>query len=123
MKTNLLYLLFILLVSTSEPNTNAQTASADPSTPPNMPAMLSKLMGATDFNDGEVLKVYSAEDQGAKYLAYVVKYKGSEIVVSDLMHTSSPKQPGDKITFIAQHMDLPSVAGGKNQVLQFTVIK
>ena len=120
---NKTFLLLILAFTASLPATRAQNAPSNSPVPPNIPAMISKLMGATDFIDGEVLKVYSAEDQGAKYLAYAVKYKGSDVVVPDLMHIASPKQPGDKITFIAQHMDLPSVAGGTNQVLQFTVMK
>jgi len=94
-----------------------------PTGTPSVSQTLSKIMGATEFVNGEVLKIYSAEDQGAKYLAYVVKYKGREVVVSDLMHTASLKQPGDKITFVAQRLGLPSVGGGTNQILQFTVMK
>ena len=46
--------------------------------------------------EAEVLKVYSMEDQGAKYRAYVVKYKGNEVIVSDNMATTN-KQVGDKL--------------------------
>lgn len=108
------------------PISRAQESQTNLQIPPGMPSIstaLTKIMKSMDFIDGEVLKVYSAEDQGAKYLAYVVKYKGNEVVVSDLIHTTSPKQPGDKITFIVQRMELPSISGEKNSVLQFTALK
>src|SRR5262245_8917205 len=48
--------------------------------------------------EGEVTKVYSMEDDGAKFRAYAVKYKGGEVIASDTMAGSEAKV-GDKIKF------------------------
>ena len=54
--------------------------------------------------EGEILKIYSLEDQGATFRAYVVKYMGSEVVVSDTMAIGSRKV-GDKISFTATRVE------------------
>jgi hypothetical protein len=41
------------------------------------------------------------EDEGATFRAYVVKYKGTEVVVGDTLATTS-KKVGDKITHGAE---------------------
>ena len=59
-----------------------------------------------DTVEAPVLKVYSAEDGGHRFVAYSVKWKNSEVVVSDPL-ARSQFQEGDKITFMAQKVSLP----------------
>ena len=50
--------------------------------------------------EAEILKVYSIDDQGAKFRAYAIKYKGSEVIVSDDLARTSYKV-GDKLDYMA----------------------
>ncbi len=59
-----------------------------------------------DSEEASVLKVYSAEEGGHRFVAYLVKWKNSEVVVSDPLARSQFHE-GDKITFMAQKMSLP----------------
>ncbi len=81
---------------------------------------LASTMASMEMMNGEVLKVYSAEKEGAKYLAYVVSYKGNEVVITDVMQTGDPKKVGDKINFASQQLEMPPKSGRK--VLQFVVM-
>lgn len=88
---------------------------------------ISKLMGAKggfEIVEGVVLKVYSAQDQGAQFCSYVVNFKGQEVVVSEFNTASGEKKIGDKITFIANRMPFPTTTAGEQQnyILQFTTI-
>jgi hypothetical protein len=69
----------------------ASSICAQQRTPPTPPPGMK-----TEQVEAEILKVYSMEDQGAKFRAYVVKYKGNEVIVSDDMAMTN-KQVGDKI--------------------------
>jgi hypothetical protein len=62
--------------------------------------------GKGDVVEAEILKVYSMEDQGATFRAYVVKYKGNEVTVSDTL-AATTKKVGDKITIIAVRVEVP----------------
>ena len=59
-----------------------------------------------DTVEAPVLKVYSAEEGGHRFVAYLVKWKDSEVVVSDPLARSQFHE-GDKITFMAQKVSLP----------------
>ena len=56
--------------------------------------------------EAKILKIYAAEDNGAKFRAYVVNWKGTEVIVSDPLGTTN-KNEGDSITFMAQRMEMP----------------
>ena len=94
---------------------SAQTPKADALSA--LASALASAMASMEMMNGEVLKVYSAEESGAKYLAYVVSYKGSEVVVADVMQTGEPKKVGDKINFASKQLEMPPKSGRK--ILQF----
>jgi hypothetical protein len=81
---------------------------------------LASAMASMEMMNGDVLKVYSAEENGAKYLAYVVSYKGNEVVVVDVMQMGEPKKVGDKINFASQKLEMPPKSGKK--ILQFVTM-
>jgi hypothetical protein len=68
----------------------------------------------------EVVKVYSLDDQGAAFRAYVVKYKGSEVIASDGMGTSSHKV-GDRIKVIVVRVEAP-LPTGKHKAISFSIM-
>jgi hypothetical protein len=72
-------------------------------TPPALPA---GVQAKSETVEAEVLKIYSLEDQGAKFRAYVVKYKGSEVVVDDKLAMTNHKV-GDKISVIVARVEAP----------------
>lgn len=80
-----------------------QALPAQQFTPPALPPGVT---GAGEKAEGEILKVYSMEDQGATFRAYVVKYKGTEVIVGDNLATTS-KKVGEKITFVVSRVELP----------------
>ena len=92
----------------------AQTPKADAL------SAITSAMASMEMMNGDILKVYSAEENGAKYLAYVVSYKGNEVVVADVMQMGEPKKVGDKINFASQQLEMPPKSGRK--VLQFVVM-
>ncbi len=59
-----------------------------------------------DVVEAPVLKVYSAEEGGHRFVGYLVKWKNFEVVVSDPL-ARSQFQKGDKIRFMAQKLSLP----------------
>lgn len=66
--------------------------------------------GATyEVMQSTVLKVYSAKDENHKFVAYVVKWKDAEVVVSDPLAESNYKV-GDTIKFLAQKISVPKSA-------------
>jgi|GEM_PF-727266 hypothetical protein len=79
----------------------------------------------TETLQGKILKVYSAENDGAKFRAYVVMWKNQEIIVSDAFGTTDKKQ-GDMITFTAYQAEMPDItavdpdSGKMMKYLQFT---
>ena len=53
----------------------------------------------------DVLKVYSTRSGEYRFIAYVVKWKDAEVVVTDPLGKSDYKV-GDKITFLAQKITI-----------------
>jgi len=74
-----------------------------------------------DTVDAPVLKVYSAEDGGHRFVAYVVKWKNTEVVVSDPLARSQFHE-GDTITFMVQKVSLPDPAA-KVSSLSFVLLE
>jgi hypothetical protein len=84
------------------------------------PAMPPGATGKAEMSEAEILKVYTMQDQGATFRAYVVKYKGNEVVVSDDLATTT-KKVGDKVTMMATRVELP-LPTGKIHTLNFKVM-
>lgn len=73
--------------------------------------------------EAPVLKVYSAEEGGYRFVAYLVKWKNSKVVVSDPL-ARSQFHVGDKISFMAQKVRLsgsPTKVSSLNFILLDTV--
>ena len=103
-----------ILLSTAIMAIMASTSWAQQRTPPAIPPGMK-----VEQAEAEILKVYSMEDQGAEFRAYVVKYKGNEVIVSDDMAMTS-KQVGEKIKFTVFRQE--TAAGTiKINMLKFTV--
>jgi hypothetical protein len=68
---------------------------------------------------GEILKVYAVDEKGAKFRAYVVKYKGMEVIATDDVLTTD-KKVGDKVSFLAIRVELP-LGDKKVSTLQFKI--
>ena len=108
MKKLTLLIIGIMLVSA------AAFAAQKQTTPPPMPL-------GPETVEAKIIKVYSAEDNGVKFHAYVVNWKGQEIVLSDQMGMVNKKE-GDTITFMVQRMGMPG-PGGQTGVLQFMIMQ
>lgn len=77
--------------------------------------------GGYETLQSKVIKVYSAEDRGARHRAYVVTWKGREVIVNDPLGRTD-KKVGEDITFIAQRVEVP--LGEENiKLLQFTIME
>ncbi len=66
------------------------------------------------------LKVFRADDKGARFRAYLVRWKDFEVVVSDPLGTTDKKE-GDMITFMAQRIEMPRGAQ-KISTLHFLIM-
>lgn len=77
------------------PRGSAQTAPVTPDLP-----------GSFETLEAPVLKVFSAEQDGFKFIAYVVKWQDSEVIVSDPLGRSNFNE-GDQIRFLAQKVRIP----------------
>jgi hypothetical protein len=95
MKTHLLTSLILAVVT--------QTLSAQQFTPPALPP---GVKSSGESFDADIVKIYSMEDQGAKFRAYVVNYKGTEVIVGDLLAQTSRKV-GDKIKVNVVRVEQP----------------
>lgn len=84
------------------------------------PRPLTKVQSTFDTVEAPVLKVFSAEEGGYRFVAYLVKWKGFEVIVSDPLAKSHFRE-GDKLHFMAQKVSLP---GSPKQVstLNFTLL-
>ena len=60
-----------------------------------------------DTVEAPVLKVFSAEQDGHRFIAYLVKWKDFDVIVSDPLGRSNFRD-GDKIRFLAQRVSLPN---------------
>jgi hypothetical protein len=58
-----------------------------------------------DTEEAPVLKVFSAEQDGHRFIAYLVKWKDFDVIVSDPLGRSNFRD-GDKIRFLAQRVSL-----------------
>lgn len=97
----------------------AEGALAQQFTPPALPP---GVQGKAERVEAEILKVYSLVDQGATFRAYVVKYKGTEVIVNDVVTATATKKVGDKISMTATRVELP-LPTGKIHTLSFTVMQ
>lgn len=59
-----------------------------------------------DTVEAPVLKVFSVEEGGHRFVAYLVKWNDSEVIVSDPL-ARSQVQEGDRILFMAQKLSMP----------------
>jgi hypothetical protein len=71
---------------------------------------------------GEILKVYAADDEGLHFRAYVVHWKDREVIVSDMLGTSDKKE-GDTITFMVHRMEMPHRNGTVTKKLDFMLLE
>jgi hypothetical protein len=95
----------------------ASGLKAQQRTPPALPPGMKM---TSEKAEGEIVKVYSMEDQGAAFRAYVVKYKDNEVVVSDALAMTS-KKVGDKIQFHIFRSEAP-LGAKKVSTLKFEVL-
>ena len=73
-----------------------------------------------DVVQAPVLKIYSAKDGQHRFLAYLVKWKDSEVIVSDPLAQSDYKV-GDPISFLAQRTTIEKKGGANINTLSFTL--
>lgn len=67
-----------------------------------------------------MLKVYTAKEGEHHFVAYVVKWKDSEVIVSDPLAKSHYKV-GDKISFLAQKITVENKESASVSALAFTL--
>src|SRR5689334_5008694 len=67
-----------------------------------------------------VLKIFTAKDGEHSFLAYLVKWKGAEVVVSDTLARSSYKV-GDTLPVLVMKTSLDKKDGTKIHTLAFSV--
>ncbi|MCY2975868.1 MAG: hypothetical protein NTW52_14530 [Planctomycetota bacterium] len=72
--------------------------------------------------EGSVLQVFSAKEDDHRFVAYLVKWKDFEVIVSDPLARSDLKK-GDEIRFMAQKVDLPNVSTLNFTILPLTTTK
>jgi len=78
------------------------------------------MQSSFDTEEATVLKVFSATEGEHGFIAYLVKWKGFEVVVSDPLARSNFKV-GDTIGFLAHRLDLSQSVPGVSS-LSFTLI-
>lgn len=76
-----------------------------------------EMQSTYDMAKAPVVRVFSAEEGGHRFVAYLVKWKNFEVIVSDPM-ARSHFQVGDKIQFMAQKISLP----GRVSTLNFQLL-
>jgi hypothetical protein len=86
----------------------------------NTPTMPVGVKGSYETVEARVLKVFAAEDNGAKFRAYLVNWKDFDIVVSDPL-SGTDKKEGESITFMANRSELPR-GEKKIAVLNFMIM-
>jgi hypothetical protein len=95
-------------------------AVASSQTPSGKPAMPPGMKGDYETVEARVLRVFRADDKGARFRAYLVKWKDFEVIVSDPLGTTDKKE-GDMITFMAQRLEMPRGAQ-KISILHFVIM-
>jgi hypothetical protein len=76
--------------------------------------------GSFETVEAKVDRVYFAEENGAKFRAYQVKWKKQDIVIPDMFAMTEFKE-GDTITFIVSNLEVPR-GGKKIKLLQFMLM-
>ena len=84
------------------------------------PTMPAGVKSDHEIVQSEVLKVFAVDDGGARFRAYLVQWKDYKVIVSDPLGTSDKKE-GDKISFLAQKIEIPS-AGKNYKILNFIML-
>jgi hypothetical protein len=102
----------ILSVSALFLNVPCTSAADSPSVPPGERIPPERL-------ELKVLKVFAAKDGEAVFRAYLVQWKGQEVIVSDSLARSSYKE-GDTIPVLAMNHPFPQGAES-HRLLTFTV--
>ena len=85
------------------------------------PALPIGMTGDYETVQSKITKVYSAEEEGARFRAYVVNWKGNEVIISDPLGETD-KKVGDDVTFLAQRIEIPQ----DNEIirlLQFMILE
>lgn len=77
------------------------------------------MKGSYETVQGTVLKAFVVDDNGARFRAYLVKWKDFDVIVSDTLARTDKKE-GDTITFIVSRSELP-LRDKTVSVLQFVV--
>lgn len=119
MKSLLTAIAMILSVSLHAADTTTATSTeATPAAPKN--PLLPGMKSEQETVEAEILKVYQMDEKGAQFRAYVVKFKDTEVVVSDPLGMTNRKV-GEKITFMAIRMSMP-LQGKTINVMQFMLM-
>ena len=96
-------------------------AMAQDGEPEEVPGLPEGMNTSFTIHKGKIIKVYSAEEKGASFRAYVVKWKEQEVIVSDPLSDGKKKKEGDSIRFMAQRIEIED-EDGKMKMLQFMLI-
>lgn len=91
-------------------------------TQPRSTALPVGMKTSSETLQGEILKVYAADDEGLHFRAYVVHWKDREVIVSDMLGTSDKKE-GDTITFMVHRMEMPHRNGTVTKKLDFMLLE
>lgn len=78
------------------------------------------MKGSYGTEQAEILTVFAAEVEGARFRAYQIKWKGQDVIVSDPLGTTDFSK-GDTITFMVQKLEMP-VLGRELKMIQFMIM-
>jgi hypothetical protein len=79
------------------------------------------MKGNFETVEATVLKVFTAEDNDARFRAYLIRWKDFDVIVEDLLGTTDKKE-GDSITALAQRLEIEG-GGKKFKMLHFMVAR
>ena len=91
----------------------AETRNAGPAPTPGVKS-------SAEVVQAPILKVYTAIDGKHRFVAYLVKWKNSEVIVSDPIAQSVYKV-GDKISFLVQKTSVETKGAASIDTLSFTL--
>lgn len=80
-----------------------------------------RMKGSYEMTEGKILKVYSADQDGAAFRAYVVEWNGREIVISDTLR-GSQLNIGDTLMFMVHRIEFNQL-GREIKALQFVAME
>ncbi|MEW6305717.1 MAG: hypothetical protein AB1705_19740 [Verrucomicrobiota bacterium] len=86
------------------------------------PAAAPDVTSRYEVVESPVLKIYTANDGKHRFVAYLVKWKDSEVIVSDALAQSHYKV-GDKITFLAHKTTVGKRDSGTIDSLSFILTR